>query len=109
MVGMAFCNLSHTFHKQVTNVSQHVFCHSTVRYFDVSPNPCVGILLKGIILNCLNNRDYSDRLHSGAENSKAQNEYKRGPRQGVPVSPVAYKKSQCPLSLGMSHVASETQ
>ena len=25
MVQMAFCDLSHTFHKQVTNVSQHVF------------------------------------------------------------------------------------
>ena len=24
MVQMAFCDLSHTFHKQVTNVSQHV-------------------------------------------------------------------------------------
>ena len=25
MVQMAFCDLSHTFHKQVTNVSQHAF------------------------------------------------------------------------------------
>ena len=25
MVQMAFCDLSHTFHKEVTNVSQHVF------------------------------------------------------------------------------------
>ena len=25
MVQMAFCDLPHTFHKQVTNVSQHVF------------------------------------------------------------------------------------
>ena len=25
MVQMSFCDLSHTFHKQVTNVSQHVF------------------------------------------------------------------------------------
>ena len=25
MVKMVFCDLSHTFHKQVTNVSQHVF------------------------------------------------------------------------------------
>ena len=25
MVQMAFCDFSHTFHKQVTNVSQHVF------------------------------------------------------------------------------------
>ena len=25
MVQIAFCDLSHTFHKQVTNVSQHVF------------------------------------------------------------------------------------
>ena len=25
MVQMAFCDLSHSFHKQVTNVSQHVF------------------------------------------------------------------------------------
>ena len=25
MIQMAFCDLSHTFHKQVTNVSQHVF------------------------------------------------------------------------------------
>ena len=25
MLQMAFCDLSHTFHKHVTNVSQHVF------------------------------------------------------------------------------------
>ena len=25
MVQVAFCDLSHTFHKQITNVSQHVF------------------------------------------------------------------------------------
>ena len=25
MTQMAFCDLSHTFHKQVTNISQHVF------------------------------------------------------------------------------------
>ena len=25
IVQMAFCDLSHTFHKQVTNISQHVF------------------------------------------------------------------------------------
>ena len=30
MVQMDFCDLSHTFHKQVTNVSQHVFCYTTL-------------------------------------------------------------------------------
>ena len=39
MVQMAFCDLSHTFHKQVTNVSQHVFV----------------ILLWGILTSPLNN------------------------------------------------------
>ena len=37
MVQMSFCDLSHTFHKQVTNVSLACFCHPTVRNFDVSP------------------------------------------------------------------------
>ena len=27
---MAFCDLSHTYHKQVTNVSPACFCHPTV-------------------------------------------------------------------------------
>ena len=36
MVQMAFCDLSHTFHKQVTNVSQHVFV-ILLWDFDVSP------------------------------------------------------------------------
>ena len=37
MVQMAFCDLSHTYHKQVTNVSLACFCHPTVGNFDVSP------------------------------------------------------------------------
>ena len=37
MVQMAFCDLSHTYHKQVTNVSPACFCHPTVGNFDVSP------------------------------------------------------------------------
>ena len=37
MVQMAFCDLSHTYHKQVTNVSPTCFCHPTVVNFDVSP------------------------------------------------------------------------
>ena len=37
MVQMAFCDLSLTFHKQVTNVSLACFCHATVVNFDVSP------------------------------------------------------------------------
>ena len=35
---MAFCDLSHTYHKQVTNISPACFCHPTVGNFDVSPN-----------------------------------------------------------------------
>ena len=38
MVQMAFCDLSHTFHKKVTNVSPTCFCHPTVGNFDVSTN-----------------------------------------------------------------------
>ena len=34
---MAFCDLWHTFHKQVTNVSPACFCHRTVGNFDISP------------------------------------------------------------------------
>ena len=47
MVQMAFCDLSHTFHKQVTNVSQHVFCHPTVSNFDISP---ILFLMNGTII-----------------------------------------------------------
>ena len=42
---MAFCDLSHTFHKQVINVSQHVFV----------------ILLWGILTSPLNVRVFSGR------------------------------------------------
>ena len=45
MVQMGFCDLSHTFHKQVTNVSPECFCNPTVGNFDVSPklyHPEVG-------------------------------------------------------------------
>ena len=38
MVQMAFCDLFHTYHKQVTNVSPACFCHPTVGNFYVSPN-----------------------------------------------------------------------
>ena len=48
MVQMAFCDLSHTFHKQVTNVSQHVFV----------------ILLCGILMPPLILSTISHRLHS---------------------------------------------
>ena len=48
MVQMALCDLSHTFHKQVTNVSPACFCHPTVGNFDVSPK-CYS--LKKIVLN----------------------------------------------------------
>ena len=37
MVQMALCDLLHTYHKQVTNVSPACFCHPTVGNFDVSP------------------------------------------------------------------------
>ena len=37
MVQVAFCDLSHTYHKQVTNVSPACFCHPTVWNVDVSP------------------------------------------------------------------------
>ena len=40
MVQMVFCDLSHTYHKQVTNVSLACCCHPTVGNFDVSPNCC---------------------------------------------------------------------
>ena len=33
MVQMAFCDLLHTFHKQITYVSQYCFCHPTVGNF----------------------------------------------------------------------------
>ena len=36
MVQMAFCDLSHTFHKQVTNVFPACFYHPNVGNFDVS-------------------------------------------------------------------------
>ena len=36
MVQMAFCDLLHTYHKQVANVSPACFCHPTVGNFDVS-------------------------------------------------------------------------
>ena len=38
MVQMAFCDLSHTYHKQVTNVSPACFCQPTLGNFDVSHN-----------------------------------------------------------------------
>ena len=37
MVQMAFCDLSHTFHKMGTTVSPACFCHPSVGNFDVSP------------------------------------------------------------------------
>ena len=38
MVQMALnCDMSHTFHKQVTNDSPVCFCHPTVGNIDVSP------------------------------------------------------------------------
>ena len=37
MVQMAYCDLSHTYYKQVTNVSPACFCHPTLGNFDVSP------------------------------------------------------------------------
>ena len=40
MVQMAFFDLSHTYHKQVINVSPACFCHPTVVIFS-----CVGYLL----------------------------------------------------------------
>ena len=41
MVQMAFCDLSHTYHKQVTDVSPACFCHPTVGNFDISPKATV--------------------------------------------------------------------
>ena len=35
---MFFCDLSHTYHKQVTNFSPACFCHPTVGNVDVFPN-----------------------------------------------------------------------
>ena len=42
MLQMAFCDLSHIYHKQVTNVSPAYFCHHTVGIFDVSPD-CIRL------------------------------------------------------------------
>ena len=50
MVQMAFCDLSHTYHKQVTNVSSACFCHPTVRNFDVSSNLRLNIHIKTVLL-----------------------------------------------------------
>ena len=38
IVQMTFCDLSHTYHKQVTNVSLACFGHSTAGNFDVPTN-----------------------------------------------------------------------
>ena len=47
MVQMAYCDLSNTYHNQVTNVSLASFFHPIVGNFDVSPKtsksvPCWG-------------------------------------------------------------------
>ena len=44
---MAFCDLLHTYHKQVTNVSPACFCHHTVGNVDVSPK-CKVISAKNV-------------------------------------------------------------
>ena len=43
MVQMAFCDLSHTFHKLVTNVSQHVF---VFRLWGILTSPLEDIYIK---------------------------------------------------------------
>ena len=45
MVQMAFCDLSHAYHKQVSNVSPACLCHPTVGNFDVSPYIVYNLLL----------------------------------------------------------------
>ena len=37
MVQIDFCDLSHTFHKQITNVLEACFCHPSVVNFGISP------------------------------------------------------------------------
>ena len=54
MVQMAFCDLLHTFHKQVTNVSQHVFV----------------ILLWGILMSPLSQTDGAGSTHVGKHKLK---------------------------------------
>ena len=44
MVQMAFCDLSHTYHKQVTNVSQHVFV--TLLWGILMSPPLIGMNLQ---------------------------------------------------------------
>ena len=69
MVQMAFCDLSHTFHKQVTNVSPACFCHPTVGNFDVSLSP--GEDSKQVVLRCQWNTGFNQfALISFAANSK---------------------------------------
>ena len=67
MVQMAFCDLLHTFHKQVTNISQHVFVillwgivmsplgkitWYIIQYFP-SPNTTHRHILKHLIIYCV--------------------------------------------------------
>ena len=54
IVQMTFCNLSHTFHKQVTNVSGACFCHPTVGNIDVTPNQILMYLTLSQWKSCVN-------------------------------------------------------
>ena len=74
MIQMAFYDSSHTYHKEVTNVSPAYFCHPTVGNFDVSPNYHLTIItcmiaLKGITQNymplsaCLLYCDFQTAYH----------------------------------------------
>ena len=59
MVQMTFCDFSHKYHKQVTNVSPACFFHPTVGNFDVSPYPMQTIfhwLALGLVLGIIGSR-----------------------------------------------------
>ena len=49
---MAFYDLSHTYHKQVTKVSPACFCHPSVGNFDVSPNKGFSVLKTAVVYRC---------------------------------------------------------
>ena len=58
MVQMAFCDLSYTYHIQVTNVSPACFRHPTVGNFDVSPNRIEATLKKKLVSCPAGGRNY---------------------------------------------------
>ena len=60
MVHMAFCDLSHTFHKQVTNISQHVF---VILLYGILMSPLNPVYKPGMTMTRLHCKD----MHTGME------------------------------------------